>query len=134
MSQQPSPTPKQQIFVMWILWASFLVGIFFFQAFLVPSGRNSLPPGDAFPWPIALVPFAVSAVVRWVVLPRVRHPQQGLVCMILGIAFAEATCFFGIFLVPSHQKALFFLSLLGVFQFIPVYARRFFRSGGDDSP
>ena len=45
---------------------------------------------------------------------------------VAGIAFAEASCFLGLFIFPAHQKELFILSALGILQFIPFFARRFY--------
>ena len=47
---------------------------------------------------------------------------------VMGIALAEMPCFLGIFLFPSHMQELFALSALGIFQFVPFFAGRYFPS------
>jgi hypothetical protein len=123
----PTPTLRQQQIVMWVLWFAFLNGIILFRVFLAqpPPGGKPLP-ADAFPWALSLFPVLLSGVIRWTLLPRARDPQQSLVLMVVGIAFAEATSFFGIFLTPSHLNLLCGASFLGVFQFAPTWAARFF--------
>jgi len=123
-------TPKPQITIFWILWASFQIGIFMMYTYLhVPANSPRMHPAESLPWSIGLVPFSLSVLIRWVVLPRAKAAQQALVFMILGIAFAEAAVFFGIFLFPSHQQGLFLLGALGIFQFIPFFASRFLDTG-----
>ncbi len=39
---------------------------------------------------------------------------------------AEATSFLGLFIFPGHKQALCLLSALGIFQFIPFFAARYF--------
>ena len=126
----PAPTtatPRQQQLIMWVLWFAFLNAIIMFRIFLVkplPVGR--LPSPDSFLWVFSLFPALLSGVIRWTILPRQQHVQQGLVCMILGLAFAEATSLIGIFLTPSHLNLLSCASFLAAFQFAPVWASRFF--------
>lgn len=72
------------------------------------------------------MPVVLSVVVRWLVLPRAVIPQLALPLFIVGIALAEATCFFGLFIFPEHKQALVLTSALGIFQFIPLFARRFY--------
>ena len=124
---ESTATPRHQQLVMWVLWFAFLQGIILFRVFLAkPLPPGSIPPPDAFPWGVSLMPALLSSVIRWQLLPRAQQAQQGLVYMILGIALAEATCFFGLFLTPSKLNLLFAASFLGVFQFAPLWARHFF--------
>lgn len=125
------PSPRQQIIVWWVLWAAFLQGIFMIYFFLGKHGADRVEPAtpDSPLWLVAVTPVAVSAIIRWVVLPKLTHPQTGLVALIVGIALAEASCFLGLFVFSRHQTELFAMSVLGIAQFAPVYARRFFGSG-----
>jgi hypothetical protein len=118
---------KQQLIVWWVLWGAFQVGIFFIYNLLGGAGAPSRTVTDGSPvWLAALAPLVLSAMVRWLVLPRVRQPRTALSLSIVGIAMAEATCLMGLFIFPAHKRELFFLSALGIFQFIPFYARRYF--------
>jgi hypothetical protein len=116
-------TTSQQILVWWALWAAFQTGIFFIFFILGRPGKPATT-ADVLPWMAGMIPFLLSILVRWQLLPRIGNPQKALSCLVIGIALAEATTFFGIFLIPSHKTELFIFSALGIFQFIPVYARR----------
>lgn len=119
------PALNPQLLVWWVLWAAFQSGVFMFDFFLV--NRDSTPAPDTSPiWMAAALPFVMSVVIRWGVLPRFNNAQQALPVFIVGIACAEMTCFLGIFIFPAHQRELFILSVLGIAQYIPIFARRFF--------
>lgn len=122
-----TPTLRQHQLIMWVLWIAFLNGIIMFRIFLAqPLPPGAAAPRDTFPWAASLFPVLVATLIRWLLLPRAKDPQQGLVTMILGIALAEATSFLGIFLTPSHLNLLCGASFLGAFQFAPTWASRFF--------
>lgn len=76
-------------------------------------------------------PVFFSMVVRWIVLPRINQAQMGLAAFVIGIAFAESTCFMGLFIFPAHRSDLFILSMLGIIQFMPYFAGRFYRVNGN---
>jgi hypothetical protein len=121
-------TPRPKLLVWWLLWACFQGGIFAFYFFLGRPGGPATPPAEAAGsplWMIALGPFFLSVVIRWLLLARATHPQTALVLFMLGIAFAESVCFMGLFLAPAHKLELFILSALGIFQYLPYYAGRF---------
>jgi len=118
---------------MWILWAAFQVGVCVFFFFLRQAAPTSPAASGSWPWLLALGPLTISAGLRWIVMPRLRNPEHGLVCMVLGIAMAEAVTFFGLFLAPQYQREFFVLSFLGILQFMPFYARRFFPAEEPDS-
>jgi hypothetical protein len=118
---------KQQLAVWWFLWAAFQTGIVIL--FYVLGGKNAAlkPPVDTSSlWLAAAVPCLFSAVMRWLVIPRFSTAQAALPFFVMGIAFAEATCFLGLFIFPAHKQDLFLLSFLGILQFVPFFARRFF--------
>ena len=116
--------------VWWVLWIAFLVGIFTIYNTLGKQIGNT-SHSDQFPWQIFAAPVFISMVVRWIVLPRINQAQMALVAFVLGIAFAESTCFMGLFIVPAHRADLFLLSVIGIFQFLPYYAGRFYRGDGN---
>jgi hypothetical protein len=111
--------------VWWTLWAAFFVGVFFYYKFLgrgLPAGPNHPDPAD---WQFGTIPVFVSAIIRWTILPRLTQPKSGLSAMLAGIALAEMTVFLGLFVFRQHPLELFVFGVLGILQFIPVYARRF---------
>jgi hypothetical protein len=118
---------KQQLIVWWVMWAAFQVGIFMIYYFL---GGTHAPPASPSPdspvWLAGLAPFFASMIVRWILLPRVKSAPRAFPLFFVGIATAEATCFVGVFVFSAHQQLLFAASVLGIFQFIPFFARRFF--------
>lgn len=118
---------KQQWIVWWVLWAAILTGMFVIYHFLGGTAAPSRSPSlDSLSWLAGLAPFVISSIIRWVVLPRIRNAQAALVLFIFGLAMSEATCFLGLFIFPAHKQALFALSVLGILQFVPSFARRFF--------
>jgi hypothetical protein len=119
--------PKQQLMVWWILWASFLSGVVVMhQVLVVPAAKEgALPQGGVF-WLAGLVPLFASALVRWTVLPRQTTAQAALPFFIIGIAMAEGTFLLGRFVFPAQSMEFFWLAILGVLQYIPFFARRYF--------
>ena len=118
--------PNRNLLVWWVLWASFLCGIIQFYLFL---GTKQPPPttkpsiATAF---LGLIPFFVSGIIRWVVLPRMRSANAAFPLFIVGIAFAEAVCFFGLFLFPAYKLEFSVISFIGIAQFAPFFARKYF--------
>jgi hypothetical protein len=123
MNNRPNP----QLLVWWVLWAAFQVGIVFIYYFLGQSATQSQTNSDSSAWLAGLVPLAVSAAIRWLVLPRMNTAQPAFVTAIMGIALAEVCCFLGLFIFPAHKLELFVTSFIGILQFIPIYAARFYR-------
>jgi len=126
----PPPSPIKPIVVWWALWAAFLMGvcqIFYFLGIAGPA-KAVHGPTDPLMAALGLLPVAASIVVRWAILPRISDPRQALPVFIAGIALAEASCFLGLYLFPAYKEALFAFSFLGIAQFIPLFARRYFPS------
>jgi hypothetical protein len=125
---------KQQLIVWWVLWAAFQTGILIIYQFLGnAAGSASSVPANSLIWLAGLGPVVVSTIVRWRILPRVQSAQGALPLFIMGIALAEATCFLGLFVFPAHKQELFVASALGIFQFIPFFAKRYFTENDPDS-
>ena len=122
-SDRPSSPP---VIVWWILWLSFAAGIFVIYHFIAPKTSVTSPRPSDLPWVLGAVPLLFSALIRWVFLPRVQDVSKALPLFIIGIAMAEATMILGLFLFRSHHRDLFLLSVLGVLQFVPLFARRFY--------
>lgn len=111
----------------WVIWAALLTGVFGMYHFLggvaAPS-RASAP--DSSIWLVGLAPVLIAMLIRWLVLPRVETAQAAFPLFVAGMAMAEATCILGIFAFPAQKEGLFILGALGMFQFIPLFARRYF--------
>jgi hypothetical protein len=118
---------RTRLMIWWIIWASVLAGLVVVYYFL---GRGPLPPVAPGANPLAnllgLVPLFVSIVIRWLVLPRASGPGPAFFLFIVGLSLAEACGFMGIFLGGPYREDLFVLGVLGVGQFVPLYARKLF--------
>jgi hypothetical protein len=123
----PSPQPTQPLVVWWAMWAAFQIGIAFIYFKLGKSSGAPPPVHEPAFWQLGFFPVLISGAIRWSLLPRFRNSIQALPVFILGLALAEVSCFLGIFIFPSHKLLLFIGSVIGIFQFIPLYAGRFYR-------
>ena len=119
-----SGSHPKQLMVWWVIWFAFLVGIVQIY-FIIGRTVESSTANASFNF-LGLAPFVVSSLIRWIVLPKMRRPQSALAMFIVGIAIAESSCFLGLFLFPAHKVELFALSVLGIVQFAPFFARKYF--------
>jgi hypothetical protein len=120
-SNTPQRTP---LAVWWIVWAGVLGGLVVLYLVL---GRGPLPPvkrQDLIVNLVGFVPLFVSIIVRWLVLPRFGDLTRAFPMFIVGLALAEGCGILGIFLGGPYRDALALLSLLGLLQFAPFFARQ----------
>ena len=112
----------------WAVWSACFAGLFVVRFVLAPSSGGARASGDGWLWVTA--PFWVSVILRWVVLPRLRprDQQPAWVVFILGVSLAELPLFAGLFLFSGRLEELFVLSILGIAQWVPVFAGRFVRA------
>lgn len=71
---------------------------------------------------VPVLPLALSGVVRWLVIPRIKERVRAFPMFVVGIALAEACGMLGIFLAPDLRLTYLVLSLAGLAQFVPVFA------------
>ena len=127
----PDRSAFSQKLVSWVIWFALTASIVVYQLVLgheIPHGANArvseMPPIVA----VASVEFIAAAAIRWLLVPKTRVAGRLLVLMIIGLSLSESAEFFGLFLVPNDQPetklALWMLSLLSAFQFIPTYFGR----------
>jgi hypothetical protein len=76
------------------------------------------------------VPLFVSIVIRWLVLPRYDNLKSAFPIFIIGLALAESCGILGIFIGGPFRDDLFVLGVLGVVQFVPLFARRLLEPTG----
>jgi hypothetical protein len=118
---------KAQLTVWWMVWSAFQVGVLVYPHFLAVGTRQpQAGAADSLPWLICLVPLTISTLLRWTILPRIQNPQVAVQLFIVGIAMSESVCFLGLYRFPVYQKVLFMWSVLGIFQFMPYFATRYF--------
>jgi FtsH-binding integral membrane protein len=115
-------TLRTQLLVWWVIWFGILSSLLVLH-FVMPPIDSGLAPAVAF---VGLMPLTISAVIRWVVLPKVRDLRQGLVLFVVGLASAEACGLFGKLTGGENAESLLLLGLLGVVQFMPTFAARQF--------
>ena len=134
MSMIPGPDAQRirtQLSVWWTIWAAMLVWL---CALYFLLGRGPLVPAapgaNPFANLIGFVPLFVSIVIRWLVLPRSTRPKAAFVMFIAGISLAEMCGMMGIFLGGPYREDLFILGVMGVTQYVPLYARKLFEPKG----
>jgi hypothetical protein len=127
VSAYDAPRTQAQLRVWWIIWTATLAGLGVVYFLL---GRRPLGPPLAGANPfvnlIGFVPLFVSIVIRWLVLPRATDPKAAFVMFIIGLVLAEMCGFLGMFLGGPYREDLFILGVLGITQFVPLYARRLY--------
>ena len=111
----------------WVLWLGLLAG--FLQVW--QFGRRVTPPaptpvGEAAVALVGLGFLLLSAAIRWLLLPRMARARVAFIFFIVGQALAEACGYFGVFLGGSHRDLLVAGGIVGLLQFLPRFARRFF--------
>lgn len=112
------------LLIWWILWSAGLVGLLVIYFVLGRGPIKPSPDKDVLKNLVGLVPLFVSIVIRWLVLPRFDSLQRALPLYVVGLALAEACGMLGIFLGGAYRDDLFVLGVLGVVQFVPIFARR----------
>ncbi|MFO1451838.1 MAG: hypothetical protein U1F61_26985 [Opitutaceae bacterium] len=116
-SSQASP-----LLVWWIIWFAISAGL---VAISVTIEVRPAPPGnDALKY-LPLAPLMAATLVRWLVLPRFTRRARAFPLFVVGVALAEGSGLLGLFLVPESRNEYLLLSLLGLAQFVPVFATRY---------
>jgi hypothetical protein len=132
MGTEPSADKsKQMLLVWWIAWGAVLGGL---VVIYLALGRGPVEPEpvadkDVLKHLIGLVPLFASVVIRWLVLPRFDSLQRAFPIYIVGLALAEGCGILGIFFGGPFRDDLFLLGVLGVMQFVPLFARGMLRGG-----
>jgi len=120
MNTEPHKTSP--LLVWWIIWLGICMGVIVIFAAVPPSGRAPELPILRY---LPIGPLIMATAIRWFVLPRFKERGRALPIFIVGLAFAEGSGLMGMFLVPELRSTYFVLSLVGLAQFVPVFAARF---------
>jgi len=112
-----------QFVLWWLVWVALLIGILFIYIEIGISKVIYDDPDMTMDY-LGLQPLIVSCVIRWVVLPRLTHARAAFQLFIIGIVLAESSSYIGLFLAKQWKEELFFLGLLGMIQFIPVFLKQ----------
>ncbi len=131
MSMEPSPPPspvKPPQLVWWVIWFGILNSLMLVSFLMGRKSGAPVPAGSpsAVGEFAGLVPLAVSVILRWAVVPRLERAQAALAVFILGLSLAEACGFMGTFLGRVHTKDMVTLGMLGILQWAPLFAARFY--------
>ena len=116
--------PWPPVLIWWVLWLGLLAG--YLQVCYL--GRHLRPPASAAAVVLLVGAgcVALSAACRWLLLPRVARAPVAFILFLVGLALAEACGYVGIFLGGPFRDALVAGGGLGMLQFLPRFARRFF--------
>ena len=118
----PCPTER----VWWGIWFALLTSPFIFTQ--VISAVDLKFPALLIPWQVALIPLVPACGIRWIAIPRASDGGWAFVFFMMGLSACEAPAIVGAVLFPEMKRELFALSVLGIAQFIPTFAKRFFAS------
>jgi len=118
---------KARLMIWWVIWGAVLSGLIIF--YFVLAGNEPLPPPvtrELLTNLAGLVPLFLSVIIRWLVLPRSEDPSRALGMFVIGLALAEGCGLLGILLGGGYRDMFFMLGVLGILQYVPVFARRLF--------
>ena len=121
MENNPLKSTTPPLAIWWLIWggitAAFfaVVGIFETGGVLVEA-----PPALSL---VALAPFAASAVVRFLILPR-AEPAKKFVLFIVGLALAESGGFLALILGSPWKTPLAAAAIVLIIVHIPAFIRR----------
>lgn len=118
-----SPSPQASpLLIWWIIWFAITAGL---VAISVTIEVRPTPLGSGALQYLPIAPLAAATLVRWLVLPRFTRRAKAFPIFVLGVALAEGSGLLGLFLVPESRNEYLLLALLGLAQFVPVFARRY---------
>ena len=121
----PDPQARAKLLVWWIVWGAMLPWILILQLLFKPAPVDpAIRAADLLVQLVGLVPLFLSIIIRWLVLPRSTSLAAAFPLFVAGLVLAEACGLLGIFLGGPYRDALFLLGVLGVTQYVPVFARR----------
>lgn len=125
-----SQRARAQLMIWWIVWSVILTGLILIYLFF---GRGSLKPGtgaDVLVNLSGVVPLFLSIIIRWLVLPRYNDLARAFPMFVIGLALAEGCGLLGIFLGGVYRDDLFLLGVLGVTQYVPLFAKKLLEPKG----
>lgn len=118
---------KAKLAIWWIVWGSVLAGLL--VVYFALTRNKPLPPpasAELLTNLMGFVPVFLSVIIRWLVIPRYNNPARAFVMFIMGVALAEACGLLGIFIGGGYRDSLFLLGVLGIVQYVPIFAKRLY--------
>lgn len=113
--------------VMWVMWCAFASALVMYRIMLVGKADNThsfIAPDTGLAWVCYAIPIIVVLPLRWQVIPRLQAPNLILPVFLVGVAFAEAQTFFGLFLFPAQFSLFYITSWLLLVQLMPTWTLR----------
>ena len=121
--------PAAPLLVWWILWFAMTTGLIL-QRVVIGSKVNVSSNTIGY---IALAPLVISALIRFLVLPRLKTKAKAFPFFVAGLATAEACGLTGLFLGGSHRDPIFAVGLGMLLAYVPIFVRNY-DGGGNTSP
>ncbi|MCM2273178.1 MAG: hypothetical protein NDI75_00060 [Candidatus Didemnitutus sp.] len=118
----PATAARPALIVWWGVWLAMLAGVVVIHVVLLPRRAPAEQPWGLLE-NIACAQVALSAIIRWLVLPRIKEPRRAFPIFIVGMALAEGAAILGTFL-SAHATEFFVLGMAGMMQFVPFFAAR----------
>ena len=116
-----NPPPQPPLSVWWLIWGAITAAFFMVLGIFEVNGvRIEGPPALAL---VALGPFAASAAVRFLLLPRAPAAKKFLF-FILGLALAESGGFLALILSSPWKTPLAAVAIVLMIVHIPAFIRK----------
>lgn len=121
MENTPLKSATPPLPIWWMIWGGTTAAFFVVIGIFETGGvRVEAPSALSF---LALAPFAASAVVRFVLLPR-AEPAKKFVLFIVGLALAESGGFLALILGSPWKTPLAAAAIVLIILHIPAFIRR----------
>ena len=121
MDNTPLKSATPPLHIWWIIWGGITAAFFVVIGIFETGGvRVEAPSALSF---LALAPFAASAVVRFLLLPR-AEPAKKFVLFIVGLALAESGGFLALILGSPWKTPLAAAAIVLIIVHIPAFIRR----------
>ncbi len=106
--------------LVWLLWIAVLLSasLNYLTLFSRATVRTDL--WGIFPLGLLLGPACLSAIARWLIIPKWRNPLVVLAASVVGLIFADSLCLFGIFMFRDYRDLYFTVGLICILQFFPA--------------
>ena len=123
-------TTRQKLNLLTI-WAALSSSCFIYPIFLddgLPIRFNDQGIQFNFALLMSFASWAIATLIRWIVIPKLTSYLAILGFFIAGLAFTEATIFYGIFLLnndqPNEKALIFWVAVVCMIQFFPLFLNR----------
>ena len=110
--------------IIWILWATIFIAVFFYRIYLPSDTPVEASDIDLYFLTVLIMPAVVCCAIRWLAIPRIKNMFVMLITVFIGVTFAEAITFYGLYLFDGYLDVFFILSLIMIIQFIPIYLHK----------